>query len=291
VKKSFFPYCRWLVWLFMAGIMSCTEVIDIELDSTYRRLVVEGEVTSDSLRHGVLLSTTSDYFSNEPSPKVSGALVELEFDGMRLVLVEQDTAAGLYLSPEAFRGNIGTTYRLSINQVDVNGDGAMETYHAECTMPGGVRFDSISLAYFSFYFISGYQVLMYALDPPSRDWYGLKFWKNSDLLTDTLIKYSVQPDDFYNGTYLFYDIPIGFYNDADPREVLLPGDTVTLEVDCIDQSYYNFVTDAQLEIWGHNPLFSGPAANVRSNIDNGARGYFTAYSIERRWTVVPDTGL
>ena len=222
MKKRYVRYYRPFLLLFLAGIMSCTEVIEIELDSTYRRLVVEGTVTSDSLRHGVRLSTTSDYFSNEPSPSVSGALVELEFGGKKLILEEQDSAAGLYLCPEAFRGNTGTTYRLTVSHVDVNGDDIMETYRAESTMPGGVRFDSISLEYFSFYFASGYQVFMFAVDPPSRDWYNLKFWKNSDLLTDSLIKYSVQPDDFYNGTYLFYGIPIGFYNDENPREVLLP---------------------------------------------------------------------
>ena len=52
-------------------MLSCTERIDIELDSTYRRLVVQGAVTSDSVRQRVLLTTTSDYFSNQPSPLVS----------------------------------------------------------------------------------------------------------------------------------------------------------------------------------------------------------------------------
>ncbi len=66
----------------------------------------------------------------------------------------------------------------------------------------------------------------------------------------------------------------------------MPGDTVTLELNSIDQAYYDFVGDAQLEIWGNNPLFSGPPANVRSNIDNDAIGIFTAYSIERASAIV-----
>lgn len=273
------------VWLgvFMAPVIlgACTERIDIELDTTFKRLVVEGIVTTDSVRHFVKLSTTSDYFSNRPSPAVSDAEVELTFDGNSLILEEQDTLPGLYLTPEAFRGSVGTTYDLTIGRIDVDGDGAEEEYHASCTMPGGIRLDSIFLNYFTSYFASGYEVYMFALDPPGRNWYSLKFWKNSDLLTDTLIKYSVQPDDFYDGNYLFYNIPIGFYDDGDPRTALFQGDTVTLELNTIDQSFYDFVLDAQLEIWGNNPLFSGPSANVRSNLDNGARGIFTAYSIDR----------
>jgi hypothetical protein len=273
----------------LALLLSCTEVIDIELDSTYTRLVVEGTVTTDSLRHGVRLSATSDYFSNEKAPAISGAEVKIEYDGNVVRLTENDTVPGFYQTPTAFRGEIGTTYRLQISGVDADGDGNTETYHAESTMPGGVRLDSVSLKYASTFFASGYEVYMYALDPPTRDWYNIKFWKNSDLLTDTLIKYNAQSDEFYNGSYLFYGLPIGFYNDEYPREILEEGDTVTLELNSITEFYYNFVVDAQLEIIGNIPLFSGPAANIRSNLDNGARGCFTAYSIERSSVLV--TGI
>jgi hypothetical protein len=273
--------------LILAGMMSCTEVIEIELDSTYQRLVVYGTVTTDSVRHQVQLTTSSDYFSNEPAPRVSGAVVELEFDNTILHLEERDSIPGLYLTPYAFRGEPGTTYMLRISQVDINGDGITETYKASSTMPAGAKLDSISLQYFTSYFGSGYEIYMFALDPPTRDWYGLKFSKNSDLLTDTLIKYSVQSDDFYNGKYLFYGVPVGFLSDDDPRESVHPGDTVTLELNGIEKAYYDFVLDARLEIYGNNPLFSGPPANVPSNIDNEGQGIFTAYSIQRSSVVLP----
>ena len=198
------------------GLESCTEVVDIELDSTYRRLVVYGEITSDSVHHQVELSSSSDYFLNEPAPKVSGALVELAFENGLITLEENDTLPGVYLTPDAFRGIPGETYSINIGQVDVDEDGVDEVYHAESTMPGGLLLDSINLTYFKSPFGSGYQVLMYALDPPSREWYNFKLWKNSDLLTDTLIKYSVQPDDFFNGIYIF-GLPVGFLSDEDPR--------------------------------------------------------------------------
>ena len=281
-------------WIFrvflclLAGMVSCTEVIDIELDSTYRRLVVYGTISTDSIRHQVKLTTTSDYFSNKPSPTVTGALVELEFDGKTMQFEEQDTIAGLYLAPFAFRGEPGTEYLLHISQVDVDGNGEFEIYNAASTMPGGVRLDSISLNYTLTPWWSGWEVYMYALDPPTRDWYGIKVWKNSDLLTDTLISYLVFPDDFYNGGYLYYGYAVAYLNDSTERERLYPGDTVTFELNQIDKSYYDFVGDAQWEIIGYNPLFSGPSANVRSNVDNGAQGIFAAYSIQRTSAAVPE---
>ncbi len=104
------------------------------------------------------------------------------------------------------------------------------------------------------------------------------FFKNSNKIT---------PDDFFNGTYI-YGLPVGFLWDEDPREALVPGDTVTLELNSIDQDYYNFIMDAQLEIMGNNPLFSGPAANVRSNIDNQGQGIFTAYPVQKVWAVLTE---
>ncbi len=279
------------IWMFVLmivimGLASCTEIVDIELDSTYTRLIVYGEITTDSVRHQVTLTTSSDYFFNNPAPTVSDAVVELEFDNQFIVLEERDTIPGVYRTPSAFRGVPGTNYSLRIRQVDIDGDGNDETYRSESMMPGGAELDSINLGYFTSPFVSGYQVFMYALDPPTQDWYGFKIWRNSDLLADTLIKYSVQSDDFFNDSYL-YGLPVGFLSDEDPREALQPGDTITLELSSIEQPYYQFILDAQSAVFGNNPLFSGPPANISTNIDNGGLGYFTAYSILRASSILP----
>jgi len=269
-----------LLMLFLLSY-SCTERIDIELDSTYRRLVVEGVVSSDSVRHSVLLSVSSDYFSNEPAASVGNAMVELYFEDKSIQLLENTGIPGRYESPVAFRGVPGTTYNLIISKVDVDGDGIDERYQAASTMPGGSEIESVELRYLSNPAVSGHTVFLYAYNPVNqRDWFGFKLIKNGDVLTDSLTKYSVLSDDLFDTGY-FPGLPVGFLNDDDPREAVQAGDTVTLEMDCIEEAYYNFVTEAQLEIAGSFPLFSGPPANASSNIDNGAQGFFTAYSIER----------
>jgi len=283
--KGIRPYRHSLILLLGSMALSaCTEVIEIDLDTTYRRLVVYGTVTTDSVHHQVQLSTTSDYFSNQPSPAVSGALVELEFDNNTLSMEEVDSLPGVYLTPVAFRGIPGTTYHLQISQVDVDEDGASESYSAESTMPEKPQLDSIRLAYFRSPFVSGYQVFMYAMDPPARDWYSFKIWRNGELLNDQLSEQMVQSDDFINGEYI-YGLPVGFLSDSDPGEALQPGDTVTLELNSVGQDYFDFISDAQLEIFGNNPLFSGPPANVHSNIGNDGKGIFAAYSLKRVSTI------
>jgi hypothetical protein len=274
-----------LILLFTLLIVSCTERIDIELDSTYQRLVVQGAVTTDSIRHRVILTASSDYFANMPSPRVSGAVVELSFNGQTLTLVENMTIPGLYETAEAFRGVPGTSYELDISNVDVDEDGHFDDYHAESTMPGGAELDDITLKYFSTPIVNGYQVLMYTHHPvEQRDWFGFRIRKNNVLLTDSLSSYTVFSDDLFDSGYL-PGFPVGFLSDDDPRQAVHPGDTVTFELESIDQAYYDFVTDAQLEMVGNIPLFSGPSANIRSNISNGGMGIFAAYSILRASTI------
>ena len=161
-----YRYCLILITTVMLT-SACTEQIDIELDSTYARLVVEGELTGDSLNHYVLLSITSSYFSNKPSPKVRGAVVELSFGNETMQLIENETIPGRYETPYPFRGVIGTTYDLDISQVDVDQDGEEEHYHASSTMEGGgSELEKIELRYYSNAIASGYSVFMYLYHSP-----------------------------------------------------------------------------------------------------------------------------
>jgi hypothetical protein len=280
-----YHYCFVLITaLFL--VTACTEKIDIELDTTYARLVVEGVVSSDSANHYVLLSLTSNYFSNKPSPKVQNAVVELSFENETIQLIESETIPGRYETPYAFRGEIGTTYDLDISQLDVGQDGEDDHYHASSTMHGGSELEKIELKYYPTPVSSGYAVFVYLFHPiETRDWFGYKLKKNSDILSDSLSKYSVISDELFDTGY-FPGLPVGFLSDDDPREAVHPGDTITFELNCIEEAYYNFVSEAQLELAGNFPLFSGPPSNIVSNIDNGAMGTFTAYSIQHYSVIV-----
>lgn len=283
--RSTYGFCLVLITALLLT-SACTEQIEIDLDSTYARLVVEGVVSTDSINHYVLLSISSDYFSNRPAPRVQDALVELTFEDESMQLIENEAIPGRYETPYAFRGEIGTTYNLNINELDVDQDGEEEYYHASSTMSGGSELERIELRYYPTPVVSGYTVFVYLYHPiEARDWFGFKLMKNSDLLTDSLSKYSVVSDELFDTGY-FPGLPAGFLSDDDPREAVHPGDTITFELNCIEKAYYDFITEAQLELAGNFPLFSGPPSNIVSNIENGALGTFTAYSIQRYSVIV-----
>ena len=261
--------------------IACTEVVDLELDRSDPRLVVEARVISDSVRQEVRLSRSGEYFSNQPPPPVSGAVVELEFNDSRMTFTENPDTSGLYQSDSSFSGEPGTNYRLFIYEVDINGDGSPEIYEAESTMPGGVELHYITLKYFPTPIISGYQVLVYASHTLfQRDFMGFRIYRNGKLLTETLDQYMLFNDDLFDDGFI-NGFPAGFLDDANEDQAVQSGDTVSLQLEVISRWYYDFVMSARLDIIGNNPLFSGPPANIPSNVSGGALGYFTAMNLLR----------
>ena len=119
-----------LLFMLFTLFFSCTETIEVEVDSSFIRLVVEASVTTDTMVHAVRLSTTSDYFNNKPSPAVTGALVSISDGQSTWIFVESSTEAGHYYSSPDFYAVPGNTYSLEISNVDIDMDGISEQYSA-----------------------------------------------------------------------------------------------------------------------------------------------------------------
>ncbi|MFW5820040.1 MAG: DUF4249 domain-containing protein [Bacteroidota bacterium] len=265
---------------------SCTEKVEIELDSTYTRLVVYGEITTDTTVHRVELEKSADYFFNQPAEKVSNALVQLSYDDTSFLLRENPELKGIYETDPDFYGLPGKTYRLSIEDVDIDEDNESETYSASSYLPPVNSIDSITLLYTTTGFFSGWEIQVWTYDPANvENFYVFKALVNGKLVSDTLTELVIQNDDLFDGNYT-YGITSQFLIDSKEDERLKPGDIVTFEANGITQEYYDFLFQAQLESFGQNPLFSGPPANITTNITNGALGFFTAYSVSRASALV-----
>ncbi len=283
MSKTLFIYTLILL-SFLA--LSCTERIDIQLDSSYARLVVDGSITTDTMAHTVLLTNSSGYFYNQPSPTVSGASVSIT-DGTLTYILEED-APGQYHTAPFVHGVPGHTYTLNIKLAEAIG--GHTDYAATSTLNPVNPLDSVSLLFHPDWSQEGiWEVKCYVQEPPTVDFYRFMILKNQKLLTDTLNEWFVTDDKFFNGNYT-NGATVAYLRQGSPDEGLRQGDKVTVEVNSIGEAYYNFVTDAQAELRGSNPLFSGPPANVKGNISNGAIGFFAAYSATRSSAMAPKIG-
>jgi hypothetical protein len=271
-----------IILLFAAGLFGCTEKVDIPLDDTFTRLVVEGAITTDTTTHFIKLSTTTSYYFNQEPPAVENAIVTItDSEGNQVQLTEE--LPGVYTTGSDFYAVQGRTYTLDIFlEEEING---YKEYQATSSVPQVYPIDSIGLAYRPEWGDQGFiEVQCYYQDPFSKDFYMFDIYKNGDHLTDTITNRFVTDDSFYNGSYT-NGIGVGWLNQGYERERVYPNDTITFRAASITEEYANFIWTLQEEVGFSTPLFSGPPANVKSNVNNGAVGFFAAYSVEYAETI------
>ena len=262
----------------------CTERMDIELDSTYTRLIVFGSITTDTSRHLVQLSKTDDYFSNRPPRHVTGANAVISDDeGNIFVLGEDAEKPGFYYTSGDVYGVPGRTYTLTIDNVDIDENGSFETYTASSRMNNIGQIDSMDIEKTDNPFFDMWEVKLYAWDPPeTEDFYMFNVYKNDTLLSDTLDEVRLTNDVLFNGNYT-YGVGVQLLMEFKEDEIPHPGDHFVLEIGSITSNYFDFLVQLQDETGYYSPLFSGPPANVTTNIEpkDRAVGFFSANSIKR----------
>ena len=265
---------------------SCTERIDVKVDSEYVRLVVDGNIAADSGTYRVALTKTADYFSNEPVPRVTGANVFIS-DGETVTKLEETLPgiSGIYQTHPDYTGNPGKTYSLIVDLPEAIG--GHTTYNASCEMRSVTTLDSIAAVFHPQWGPKGiWTIKLWAQEPGDEvNYYMFNLYRNGILITDTITKKAVAEDKFVNGSYM-NGVDVVYINDSHTWETIFPGDTITLEMSGITEAYFNYIS--QVDRSGFNvPFFSGPPANIQGNIDNGGIGFFAAYSSSFARAVVP----
>lgn len=273
------PKYRFILILLAATLAACTEKIDIELDESYTRIVVEGMITNEPGPHFVRLTTTAPYFSNQPVPPLSGAMVYLGFNGDSLLLNE--TLPGIYSTPDNFTGMVGTTYRLSLHLKEAIGGASY--YHASSTMPRGMVPDSVQVNFREGLRNDFWEILLYGQEPTGEDAYMVRYFKNGILETDSLIEWNSFDDRFFDGLYI-NGVTVAFASQRRGQQIN-PGDTITLEVYGIERWFSDYLAFMQRELFPQTPLFSPSPSNVKGNLSGTALGYFAAASVKRTSTV------
>ena len=260
------------------ALQSCTERIELELDTAFTKLVVDARLSTDTTSHRFFLSKTGSYFSNQSDPAVSNASVKLSYGNETIIFTEDPIIKGMYVSPENFFGIENETYNLLIENVDINEDGEMETYSAQSTMPESFPIDSIKLE--NVPFSNGIGVNWYYKDPEIQNFYVFMASINQQLISDTLKDIIAIDDQLFNGGYT-NGIMVYYLDQEKETESLLAGDVVSLHLGFITKEYFEFISAAKSESFFSSPLFSGPPANVPTNMSNNALGFFTTISYRK----------
>jgi len=268
------------------SVFSCTERIDIDVDDAPPRLVIHGYITTDTKQHSIRITRSAGYFTTNSPEGVSNAIVTIsDNDGNILYLNENEEEPGLYQTADDVCGEEGKTYTLDV-QIDYNDNRPSEHYRSEAYLQHINHIDSVGLQA-SPLFKQSVEVLLYAQDIGGNTFYSIFVAINDSVVNSDMSRYFVMDNVFFRGQYM--DGIACYYLNQNPdseyrNEIIKVGDKVTLNINAISQEYATFISNAQSEIRGSNPIFGGPPANVLSNIRcisnpnvPPALGFFTAY--------------
>ncbi|MCO6491967.1 MAG: DUF4249 domain-containing protein [Phaeodactylibacter sp.] len=249
--------------LLTLALFSCEKTVELDLEQVEQATIIEGLITDQPGRQYVRISRTMGFYDSGQNPAVSGAAVTVEDDeGNAYSFVEQ--APGYYVPGAPFTGKVGATYTLTAQVGE-------SVYTAAERMNYVPPFDSLAIRIDPQEQADPedegrfYEVLVYIKEPQATvDYYLAKFYRN-----DTIQNWDGTWAFAYDDLLLSEDIsnlPIPFY--------YAEGDMARVEMYAITRECYKYYLDLTSNVNNDGGMFSGQPANLRTNIEGGAIGYF-----------------
>jgi hypothetical protein len=261
--------------LLLASILlySCTEVVDIPLDTESPRLVIEASINWQKGTSGseqkIKLSTTSDFYTNTV-PVVSDATVVVKNSANTIFSFSEIPSTGVYVCTN-FVPVINETYTLSVVS---NGKTYTATEVLKSVAP---------IINFTQETIQGFRGLVLNvktnyIDPAdTEDFYLFNYKTPTTVKTDAY----VSDDKFYNGNAFFSNV----FDDK-----LKAGDLIKVSHSGISRQYYEYL-NILLNLAGNQGgggPFQAPPVTVRGNIINTTNpeefpfGYFSLSETDKK---------
>jgi len=271
-----------IIILFSAllAMSSCQREINIKLKSSDIKTVIEANYSSISDSINVSVCKSSSYFGTDTGKTIDNAVISLKIGDTTIVL--QNNSKGIYsakLSPE----NRNKTYK-----IEVQSEGKL--YEATSSMPALVKIDSIRIKKAEGMMAMShgpndkgdsstvFVVSTYMKDPVGHNYYRILLYNNDKLIVDNNGQSEAIFDD-------------QFYQANKTIEIALTAkcygnERIRVELMSVDKATYDYFTSLWTTMQSAGGSFSVPE-NPRTNFNNDALGYFSAYSADTVSAIVP----
>lgn len=256
--KKYFFICTILISLVF---VSCTKVIDIDLNTEDPQYVIEGFVTKGDSIHQVTITRTLNFDESVDFPAVDNAIVVIS-DNLGNAETLALLAPGIYKTSNLL-GVEGRTYTITVT---VDG----KVFTAASTLPNAVDFSGLEIIIFPF----GLDTLR-GLIPGRIDQAGVVNYYQFDIFQNgkQIFGINLQDDQFSDGV-----------ENKQPLfgPAFIPGDTARIIQYCIDKPVYKylFTIDA-------NTGSTAAPANPESNFGKSCLGYFSARTKQEQTIIIP----
>ncbi|MES2590972.1 MAG: DUF4249 domain-containing protein [Bacteroidota bacterium] len=254
-----------LLLVFAVAFASCEKVIDIDLNTASSKYVIEGAITNSAGPYSIKITKTKNFDEDNNYEGVAGANVTVSDNAGNSETLMM-SSPGIYQT-SALAGVPGRTYHLN---VEING----EVFTSASVMANPVNMDSVFVFDFT-----GFGDTIKLINVVYNDPAGIPNFYKHDLIVNGKKDKSINisSDQASDGSRI--DRGLFYRNDG---EGLISGDSVTIEMMCIDEPvhFYLFSLDQTISQSAAAP------ANPVSNIKGGALGYFSAQTFQKKSLVV-----
>jgi hypothetical protein len=255
--------------------VSCEEIIQLDLTSSPSKIVIEGLFTDRKGEQYVKVSRTADFYSTEKLERISGANVTVtSSDGD--VFQYAELTSGYYVPAFQISAQIGKSYKLKVQIGD-------QVYESEEQLLRVTPIDSLG-----FDLAPNpddereekghlYDLLIYFKEPKeTKDYYLFKFYRNDSLSYTNSNDIYITSDEALSETINGFPAPV-FYAEKD---------TAYMEMFSLSRNGYLYFSDLTNLQFSDGGLFGPVPANPRSNISNGALGFFQVSAITSREVII-----
>lgn len=271
---------RILIAILIAVLLSsCTDVVDVEVQSSQSRLTIEASLDWEKGTLGneqtIKLSSSTDYYDTSTNTSVTGASVKVANDNSGAEFLFTDQKNGNYTT-SSFVPVVNQSYTLT---VDYNG----EIFTATETLMPVVDISELSQSTEEGFSDDVLEVNIAFEDPVEEEnYYLIKLKERGDLLVEL---FDVD-DEFTNGNEikLFYEKE----EDTDTNTMEFEqGDIVDVELLGISEAYYDFIGILIAQNEDSGPFGTTPVALKGNCINvttpnNYAYGYFRLTQVVKK---------
>jgi len=255
-------------------VFSCQEVIDVDLETSQERLVIEALLKWDNGTSGnnqtIKLSKTSSFYNNQFVPAI-GASIVLSDTSSLIDFVFTDNNDGTY-SITNFVPILNNTYKLKINYNN-------NQYVSESTLLQAPTILDITQSTESGFSTEDPEVTVRFQDfVDQEDFYRIVFKQHRPSTNNELIE---QETWTYDGNWEANNILEEWYESED----LISGDEIYIQIYKISSEFYTFLEVLEQQSNAGIGPFASPPVNVKGNIinttnsENYPYGYFSLNEI------------
>ena len=263
MKKIFFLNVTFMLLLFT----SCEKEIFIDLNSSKPKVVVEGNL-SNLAEDSTIVKLTKTINLNESvaNPTVNNAVVTIVDNTVFSIDTLSEIRPGIYYNKNVvgFEG-----HRYTLNVLD-----GVDLYSSTTVMPYSIPLDTITL-----YPISG------PTGPPGgkQNIFLLPIYKDEKNVRNNYQLIVLRNDSLLKNIDVRNDLIIdGEVNKRPVRVAADKKDKITIDLQCIDGAVFDYFTGLSTNLG----QFSATPSNPKSNISNGALGYFKVHTSSKKNFIV-----